>query len=506
MEFLLKGYVEFSSPIEHLKNKLPHLIASEINLKLLKKGVPKEQEASRIVNWSIRNEILNLEIEGTTYLRPHDALLRLRNFFSELLGKEKIGVRNIFVKEYYIAYKPSKRPLEKIEIKVPWVKSIEVVGNNINLVLKDLDSRALEDRYVERILKRIEEKISKQYVSGKGELTEEVKRSERKIHKYKFKQDITEILQKEGWIKKLSLAGVWEFLPPFATLVRALEELIIKKIIKPMNFQEIFLPRLIPFDTELKKGHFAISNEIFWVCPPLSRDPKEIEDLVDYIEITQEVPRDLLYKKLDEPIAGLAYAQCEAFYQIFEKKVFNVENPLRFFDRFGPTWRAEFGGVRGLERLDEFYRMELTYIGDPNFIVETRDEVRDRMVEITDKILDLEWRLDKTTPIYLEHAGKVEEEKENLVKTYDLTIILPFETLSRKERELEIASFHIHKDFYAGRFHYKERKNREIWTGCCGLGMTRLAYVFLVRHGLSFDDWPKEIKEIIGNFPSPLKF
>ncbi|MCS7123075.1 MAG: hypothetical protein RMJ17_00650 [Candidatus Aenigmarchaeota archaeon] len=505
-EFNLHCWIEFSSNIEKtLKEKLPILIAKEIHPVLFKKGIPGEKEGARIVEWDVKDNKLNLIIEGSNYLRAHDALLRLRNYFAEKFGKEKIGVRNIFGKKYEILYHPKRNPLEKIEIKVPWVKNIEFDGKVFKIILENLDAKCFEDRYIERILKRIEEKISKQYVHGKSSLTEEVKRSEKKIEKYKIKSDISEKLIELGWVKKFSLAGVWGSLPPFTSLVRAIEALIIKKIIKPMKFEEILLPRLIPLDTEYKKGHLAIPNEIFWVSPPISRDIKDFEDLIDYVEITGEVDNKMLKEKLDKPIAGLAYAQCECFYQLFEKKVIDIDNPLRFFDRFGPTWRAEFGGVRGLERLDEFYRIELTYLGSPEFVINTRDEILERMVEIVDKTFDLEWRIDKTVPVYLEHAGKVDEEKEEFVKTYDLTILLPFETLSRKEKELEIASFHVHKDFYAERFNYKERKGRIIWTGCSGLGMSRLAYVFLIRHGTNFDDWPEEIKKIIKKMPKSLK-
>jgi len=505
MKFILNGYIEFSSQIESiLSSKLPQLIATEINGQLFKKGVPENQEGSRIVEWNIKNEILNLTIEGTTYLRPHDALLRLRNYLAEKLGKEKIGIRKIFVKNYEIIYYPKRKPLKEVKIKVPWVKDISFDGEKFKIILENLDSKALEDRYVERILKRLEEKISKQYVHGKSEVTETVKRSESKIAKYKMKEDISEELSKRGWVKKTSLQGVWEIMPPLAALIRGIEQLIIKQVIKPMKFEEIFLPRLIPLDSELKKGHVGIASEIFWVCPPISRNIEEFEDLIDYAEVTQEFDREKLLSKLDKPVAGLAYAQCEMFYQLFEKKVVDIDKPVRFFDRFGPTWRAEFGGVRGLERLDEFYRIELTYLGSPEFVVKTRDEILERMLNLVDKIFDLEWKIEKTVPIYLEHAGKVEEGEESLVKTFDLTIVLPFETLSRKEKELEVGSFHIHKDFYAERFNYKERKNRTVWTGCSGIGVSRLAYVFLVRHGFEFENWPVEIKKIIKKIPNSL--
>lgn len=511
MRFLLEAILEFSKPLESLKTDFPAIVAKEINAELFRKGVPEKQDGSRLIHWTIEGTKLLLTIEGTNYLRPHDALLRLRNYFAEKLGKDyKIGVRSMIVKDYEISFKPEKAPKEKVSVKVPWVRDIEERNGELTVKLQNLDSTAIEDRYVERIMKRIEEKISAQYVKGKAATTTEVKKSRPRINKYKFKQDITEELLKRGWVKKFSASGVWHFMPPMTALIRAIEQLIVERIALPMGFQEILLPRLISLDTERKKGQTAIANEMFWVCPPASRDPGFFDEFVDYVEITQTVPRDLLLKKLEPPIGAISYAQCEGFYQLFEKEILDLDAlPMKFYDRFGPTWRYEAGGIKGIERLNEFYRIEFVFIGSPDQVVKIRNEVKDRALEIIDKVFNMDWRLDKVIPVYLEHAGKVEDEEEDLVKTYDLTIMLPFETLDRKEKELEIASFHVHKDFYAERFNFKDKSERAVWTGCSGLGPTRFAYIFLLRWGFDFEKWPEEIRKIIkklyGKFPQAPK-
>ena len=506
MDFALEATLEFSKPLDFLTQTFPSLVAT-MNSELLRKGVPKEQEGSRIVNWKIIGTKIFLRIEGTTYLRPHDALLRIKNFLAEKFGKEHgIGLRDVLVKEYEIRFKPKRAPKQMVEVKVPWVKEIVQYGKELLIKLQNLDSTCLEDRYVERILKRIDEKILAQYVKGKEETKELIKKSKGRIKNYKIKKDVTEELLKLGWIKNFELAGVWHFLPPMASLIRAIESLIVERIAKPMGFEEIFLPKMVSLETERKKGQLAIPNDMFWICPPVSKDAKEFEEFVDYVEVTQKIPKELLSKKLDFPIGALSYAQCEPFYQIFEKEIVDSETlPLKFFDRFGPTWRYEAGGLKGIERLNEFYRIEFVFLGLPEQVVSIRDEIKDRTLEIVDKIFDVEWKLEKVTPVYLEHAGKVEEEKDELVKTYDLSVLLPFQTPSRPEKELEIASFHVHTNFYTERFKIKEKSGEELWTGCAGLGPTRFAYVFLLRHGFEFEKWPDEIKKRIKKLPKGLK-
>jgi seryl-tRNA synthetase len=155
--------------------------------------------------------------------------------------------------------------------------------------------------------------------------------------------------------------------------------------------------------------------------------------------------------------------------------------------------------LKGLERLSEFKRIEFVWIGSPEDAISIRDEVRDKSIEIMDDVFDVEWRVDATTAVYLEHAGEaVAGEDRDYARTYDLSVSLPFETASRPERELEIASFHVHEDHYAKNFYWKEKKDRALWSGCAGISPTRWAYVFLLRHGVDYDVWPGEIKKYIG--------
>jgi seryl-tRNA synthetase len=466
---------------------------------LLQKGAP-EGKGARVTSHSVEGDTVSLELVSGRYVRPHDAILRINKYLSVELGKSlQIGIRDIKVKRYEVWYELKQKPLE--EIRLPFTERIEIRGNVAHIILKDIDQEALENKYVDRLLKRLEEKISQQHIAGKAEYVEEVKKSGARLQKYKMPEDPTQELVKRGWVHH-SGTGVWTILPPYTALMRAIEEVVIERVAKPLGFQEAFFPKIITLDIQKKKGQLGgIPNEIWWVCPPKSRDPAQWEEYSDYVKITGKNAPEMLFKNLGKPIFSLAYAQCEPFYDIWEGKVIDRDKlPIKFLDRYGPTWRYEAGGLKGLERLTEFKRMEFTWLSSPEEVIEIRDRVMDKSLEVIDKIFDLEWRLDATTAIYLEHAGeKVEKEEREYVRTYDLTVLLPFETVSRPEKELEIASFHVHEDFYARNFHWKEKKDRPLWSGCAGVSPTRWAYVFILRHGLNFEDWPMEIRKYIGD-------
>lgn len=465
---------------------------------LLEKGAP-EGKGAVIESVSVATDKIDIKISSGRYVRPHDAIMRINRYLSSRLGREqKVGIRRIEVESYEIWYELEKKPLK--EIALPFVEKLKIDGRQAHLTLKDIDQQALEGKYVDRLLKRLDEKISQQYIQGKAEYVKTIESSEKRLDRYRIIKDPTPKLAKSNWVRHAGV-GVWTILPPYAALMRAIEELVMEKVAGSLGFSEVFLPKIINMDIQRKKGQLSgIPNEIWWVCPPKSRDPREWEEYSDYVKITGKNAPERLFKNLSEPVFSLSYAQCEPFYDIWEGKVINGDKlPVKFVDRNGPTWRYESGGLKGLERVTEFKRIEFLWMSSPEEAVKIRDTVKDEALHIIDEIFDLEWKLDATTAVYLEHAGEKETtEDRDYARTYDITIALPFETASRKEKELEIASFHVHEDFYAKNFHWKEKNDMPLWSGCTGISPTRWAYVFILRYGLNFDDWPKEIRKYIG--------
>ena len=506
MRLKLDGYLELSDNLPKEAQGELEAFFEDANEKLFKKGVPrgKESEGAQITKWALKGDRIELQIISGRYVRAHAAIIRLSNALSDFLGsKHHVGVRKTVATDYQMETELEKEPLEPVTM--PFTKQLKIEGNKAYISMEEMDESGLKRNYPDRLLRRLEEKIAAQHVSGKAEFTRTIERSKKGLDKYKIKEDPTEMAVKLGWVKEFPGAGIWQIMPPYAALIRAIENMIIDDIAKPLGFQEVILPRLIPLEVEMRKGHLGIANEIIWACPPISRDPKEFEEILDYVEITGTPPVELLQKKLRSPMFGLSYAQCEPFYELYAQEIVDIEelekNPIKFYDKNGPTWRWEGGGLKGLERLNEFHRIEFVYMAPPKKCIEIRDQVLEKAKKMIDKGLDLEYRIDATTAVYLEHAGITEEKKEEeeFVKTYDLTVILPFETKSRPETELEVSSFHVHTDFYAKRFHFRDKTRKTVYTGCVGIGPSRYAYITLIRHGFNYDDWPPKIKKYIGD-------
>jgi seryl-tRNA synthetase len=496
MKFLMKARLELSGEIKNEGSVIKQLDGMG---DILQRGVAKGEKGAEIKNAQIKGHMIFLTIESGRHVRPHDAILRIKKRLSEMLGRDEgIGVRGIDIASYEVWFPLNQTPAGKITL--PFVKEIEVEDSTVHIVFDKMDVTALENRYPDRILRRLEEKIKEEEIGGKGEFSKKFSESKMRLDQYRLREDPTTELAKRNWVKHIG-RGVWTILPSYAALWRAIEDLVMERLARPLGFVEVMLPKIVPLDVQKKKGQlFGIPNEMWWVCPPATRDPLEWERFKDTVKITGQTNPERLMENLSAPEFSLAYAQCEPFYDIWGKRTVDRDKlPLKFVDSYGPTWRYESGGLKGLERLSEFKRMEFVWIGSPEDAISIRDEVRDKSIEIMDDVFDVEWRVDATTAVYLEHAGEaVEGEDRDYARTYDLSVSLPFETASRPERELEIASFHVHEDHYAKNFYWKEKKGRPLWSGCAGISPTRWAYVFLLRHGFDYDLWPKDIKKYIG--------
>jgi seryl-tRNA synthetase len=477
MRFELKGEVEFSKPVEELAGQVGEILrACE---PLLLKGTPagKEGEACRLEEWKLEGKKLKLRLTSGSYVRAHDGLLRLVKKLAGELGKLRIGVRGFRAEEYKI-FVPNLRVSESALKGLPC--EIGERPEGVELRFRELSEKDLRNRVVDRVLSALMVKEAQPFApavvreGGRTEIT--------------FGEDPCGLAREQGWMREFPGRGQWILLGPLASLVRLMEDLVVEKVARPMGFQEAMFPKLIPLQVMQKMPGYldAVPEGMFYVCPP-PRDPSLFEEFKTRLRLTKRIPQEELDKVIKSPSYVLAPAQCEPFYEIFSGKTVRLEDlPVKIFDRSGWTYRWEGGGVEGLLRTQEFRRVELVYLGEPGEVVKIRDEVLERAVKLAEE-LGLRWRVLEATPFYLREGV---EKHGGAVATYDVEIYLPY-----KNDWTEVGSYNVHMDKFVRSFRIKEAKNREIWTGCCGFGVSRWAVAFLAQHGLEREKWPEIIKE-----------
>ncbi len=506
--------VRFSGIVEyHFSKNLPNELVKkmdeiirELNDKILSKGAKTKEDAALITRYDFNNNVLILEIESGKNVRVHHAALRIKNFMAPKIGKEyKIGIREITLKDGVILIDGEY----KITTKLPYIKNISVEDNKTLIHLNDLSESELKKPIIDRLLKLVEFKELKRKFGGKAEHWQLMRYSGPK--EPKFRSDPNEYIEKIGWIKRYSV-GQWFYTPPITHIIRKFQELFIETVLEPLGFIEAIYPKIIPVEMGLKTGHIkGTVNQMMFTCQPKSYNIEDFEEFIDLVMVLDTVPKDVLKEHLRDPSHWLCFAQCEPFYWFFGNEIIDPAIlPVKWFDRSGPSFRWEAGGIKGLERLMEFHRIEVTWLGEPKQVIEIRNQLLDRYEYFMDKVLDLEWRWAWVTPFFLVHAGEIEEEGEidiNQPGTIDFEAWIPYRgTREENNNWLEIGNISIHGTKYSESFKIKHRKpDKIIWSGCSGFGVQRWLIAFLAQKGFNPDNWPEEVRKKIEPLPKGVK-
>jgi seryl-tRNA synthetase len=490
-EFHLKARIRLSGEIEdEVLRELEDPVKERIN-----KGVPEGRGVSKI-EMRADGTGIELEILSDRYLRAHDALLRIRKILSQELGKRRVGLRGIEIRDYTITMDESLN----VRLKVPFIKEMRSANGKTTLKL-DVGETEIEKRIPDRILNLIEEKKRAKEYGSKSEHWELVFESKKKD--FKYNGDPTEEMIKRHWIKHGSCRGQWIYGPQITKLFRTFEKIVIKELLEPLGYHEMIFPKLVSWDVWKRSGHAkAIYPEIYYVCTPKTRDPEFWEDVMDYYKVTHEIPVELIKEKIEGPIGGMTYAQCPPFWVFLQGRTLPDDvMPIKIFDRSGTSHRYESGGIHGIERVDEFHRIEIVWIGTPEQVIEEAEKLREGYRRIFEEYLDLQWREARVTPWFMAQEGLTETHENKSVGTIDFEGYLPY-----KQNWLEFQNVSVNGDKYPKGFSVKLQSKKDLWSGCSGIGLERWAAVFLAQKGFNLDDWPEKLVKEIRELPEVFRF
>jgi len=498
MKFHLEASLRLSGDAASAEVALSEFFAG--TAPILEKGAPEGQGA-HLTTWKLYGNKIDLVIDSDRFVRAHDALLRLRRPLSELLGKQfRIGVRGLDINKFDIEVESDRA----ITHKIPYVREIKFENGRLFLSLDvgpegSLGQSEIENRIPDRIISLLEEKL--QSYGGKTEHWELLWESA--AREPKFSRDPTEEMQKVGWIKHGSSRGQWIYGPQATAVFRAFEKIVLEEILKPLAYREMIFPKLDTWDVWKKSGHAqGVYPEIYFVCPPKTRDPAFWEEVMDYYKITHEVPLELVKEKIDVPIGGMCYAQCPTFWGFLQGMTLpNEELPICVFDRSGTSHRYESGGIHGIERVDEFHRIEIVWLGTKEQVQAEKEKLTACYKHIFEDILELTWRTAWVTPWFMAQEGKTGLAEMTGAGTVDYEAVLPY-----NGNWIEFQNLSVNGEKYPKGFTVKAQSGEALWSGCSGVGLERWASAFLSQKGLEPENWPEAFRKYFGEMPKGIRF
>ncbi len=505
MEFDLKGTITLSGDATAAASDIA-VILNEASSSIFSRP---DGSGAAVKDYEIAGCDVKVHIVSGRNVRAHEAIIRLRKLLGERLGKShRLGARKLEINSYVLRFELEREP--KRAVTVPFAE-LAIEGRTAIMRLTDPSEEFLQKNYVDRMIKLVREKVDKQYYEGKAEYWKCIWDSGPK--EPAWTADPSEEMLKRGWLKQGPTKGKWFFRPQVAAVMRAMERIAIEEVVRPLGFQEVIEPHHVGFDIWLKTGHLeGMPGEIYYVSEPRTRDPAEWERFVDLIKITKQVPQEELAKNIQLPNAGSCYAQCPVIYWSLQGETIADESlPVKVFDRAANSNRYESGGRHGIERVDEFHRIEVVYIGTEEQLVALREKLLDAYKRVFNEILELEWRMAWVTPFYMQQSGQNFDGGDDgadltkLVKgTIDFEAYMPYRG-SREESEwLEFQNLTIVGDKYTSAFNIKGQKS-ELWSGCTGIGLERWTAAFLSQKGLDPEKWPEGFRKYLPKLPEGMK-
>lgn len=502
VRFGLRGRLIFSDRIDGLARETIAEAVKEANERLFRRGVPREVgtgEVGQITSWRAEGNELHLTLESGPYTRSHDALFRFRKQLSQVLGRHRLGIRGIDIEEFVLTL-GEEIPDTAIP-KLPFITGVHKEGDRVHVTL-DLSAGELEDRVPDRLLRLIEEKMEARAYGGKAEHWELLYQSPERPMIYSGNP--TEEMISRGWIRHGASRGQWIFAPPAVQIIRALEEIVEEEILRPLGFSEMIFPKLVPWEVWMRSGHAkGVYPEIYYISTPKTRDPAYWEDVGDYFKVTGKVWVEEIRKRVDGPIGGMCYAQCPPFWPFLQgETIANEVLPIRIFDRSGTSHRYESGGIHGIERVDEFHRIEVVWIGTIEQTVKVAEELHERYRHVFEDILELRWRAARVTPWFMAQEGMIGEGCcSGAVGTTDYEAFLPY-----NDTWLEFQNVSVNGDKYPRGFNVKLQSGAECWSGCSGIGYERWVAAFLSQKGFDTSRWPEPVAARVGEFREIFRF
>lgn len=475
----------------------------KFNLEVIKPSAEAETEILKIVDIlkeksHSQGRILNCKREKTIFKIDSDGysatdfLVQLDKQARDIIGKKfKTTIKPIEIIDYEIQTELEETP--KKEFNIPFVESLKFEKNKVRLTYKTISFDQIKEQYVEKTIKLIKDRIKQQGYEGKDEFRDIVFETDKKQEK--LNTDPALILEEKNWIARTGAKGQFVFGREYTALVNVLKELIIENIYKPLNFYEMTFPKFEPWEITKKSGHAKnMYPNVYFIGLPKNASPDFWQEIMDLYAITGEVPEDKIKEKVD--MAGImSYAQCPPFWPYLKNKIIDEKTlPLLIYDWSGPTYRNESGGIHGLDRLEEFHRIETLFVGTKEQIVDSWQKLKEAFKNFYADILDLEMRIVKVTPWWMAHAGVRTETGNEEVGTYDFETYLPYRG-DRTKEWLEVGNDSSNGEKYPLSWGVKSRMQETLWSGCAGTSFERIIISFLAQKGLDPKNWPKEVKK-----------
>lgn len=306
--------------------------------------------------------------------------------------------------------------------------------------------------------------------------SEEVKTIETyHIETKKLKEsEVMKRLLDQKWIYPVNIPGSFLYSGKYIQLANKLAKLYQDVMGLDCYTEECKFSHLIPISELIKTNYYYSSCANFHYHLKCTSSVEDLKKLGLKVQLEQHLDPKEIFLHSPGPNYIMNYCSCQGWWLAHKNHVFESSSILRFYDKSVPTYRDEKGKVKSLDRLEIFERFEQIFLGD-------KQKVLDYSLELKKKLIEF-FQLCKIPFSIIYGANWFCEDVEGNGFTYDFEY--PGQTKS-----LEIGNLSYNATLWTKPYNIKFN-NKEAYSGCSGIGIQRLVYLFLINNGFEPQNWP----------------
>ncbi|WP_411348065.1 phosphopantetheine-binding protein [Paenibacillus sp. WLX2291] len=172
-------------------------------------------------------------------------------------------------------------------------------------------------------------------------------------------------------------------------------------------------------------------------------------------------------------------------YHCYEEHQGSRSSQRRVLTAKGRCFRNEISWRKDAFRRTEFTMREIVFVGDQQWVAETRDNIMHDVWALFDRI-GLHGKIETATdPFFFSQDVKTKG-------TYQMVSNAKYELAAVRTtgQESSIASFNYCEDVLCGKYDIADEQGEQLYSGCVAFGTDRWKEAFLDRHGRDRSLWP----------------
>lgn len=278
--------------------------------------------------------------------------------------------------------------------------------------------------------------------------------------------------------------GLFVYREPVSTLIRFLDDAVVRRFARPFSAREESYPNSIPVADLAKAQHFSSFPEHLHFLTHLRQD---LSVLDQFAGKAREKGADATPQPAQLSAVQLVQNPSTCYHCYAARAGTQVEDNMAI-TALTKCHRFEAANHQDFGRLLEFSLREVIFLGEPDYVRDCREETLELV-----KSLATDWQIygdlsPSNDPFFTSDFTAKAGQQIRMAMKFEFGAAIP-----GRDKTLAVMSSNLHGPTFSKSFKIR-RPGGPLHTGCLGFGLERLALAILAQHG-DRATWPARLGE-----------